>query len=205
MILFVTQSYMNYSIRTAKQSLWLPNNFNHNGIWEGFIRRHSAGYYLNCDAILIAFFTSVAENAMPLLNWYLLALYHLKSNVLQIWNHVVISLPSTIHIGPRYATFNRSIVYSQATARVNIHQTRNPFETQISPDLFFLNILVSCQIVLKSCTEHGSITAVICAKYQNDSTSKKYVVDKRDFEKFGFNNQLRRTFEAIPGPRFSKS
>ena len=30
------------------------------------------------------------------------------------------------------------------------------------------NIDFSCQIILKFCTEHGSVTAMLCAKYQND-------------------------------------
>ena len=31
------------------------------------------------------------------------------------------------------------------------------------------------------CTEHGSITAVLCVKYQKDTSTEKVVIDKRDF------------------------
>ena len=37
---------------------------------------------------------------------------------------------------------------------------------------FAHNLFLSCQIVLKLCTEHGSDTAVLCAKYQNDLTTE---------------------------------
>ena len=33
---------------------------------------------------------------------------------------------------------------------------------------FVHNVRFSCPIFLKFCTEHGSITAVLCAKFQND-------------------------------------
>ena len=38
--------------------------------------------------------------------------------------------------------------------------------------LFTHNLLLSYQIILKFCTKHGSITAVLCAKLQNDLTNE---------------------------------
>ena len=41
------------------------------------------------------------------------------------------------------------------------------------------NIHFSCPIILKFCTEHGSITAMLCAKFQNDWATVKYVMGKK--------------------------
>ena len=42
------------------------------------------------------------------------------------------------------------------------------------------NLFPSCQIVLKFCTEHGSITAVLCANFQNYLTYELDVMGERD-------------------------
>ena len=51
----------------------------------------------------------------------------------------------------------------------NIEQ---PSETHLKltshQNSFFDDIHVNCQIILKICTEHGSTTAMLCAKFQND-------------------------------------
>ena len=51
---------------------------------------------------------------------------------------------------------------------------------------FVNDLLLSQQIVLKFCIEHGSITAMLCVKCQNDLTSEIDVMDKRDFVRFEF-------------------
>ena len=38
----------------------------------------------------------------------------------------------------------------------------------------------SSTIILKFCTGHGSITAMLCAKFQNDWATEKYVMNKED-------------------------
>ena len=53
-----------------------------------------------------------------------------------------------------------------------------------SENLFDLNLLLCCQIILKFCTEHGSITAVLCANFQNDLTTKMDVMDEQEFKRF---------------------
>ena len=45
-------------------------------------------------------------------------------------------------------------------------------------------------IALKFCTEHGSITAVLCAKFQIDWTIETGVMDERDFARFEFKMNL---------------
>ena len=45
---------------------------------------------------------------------------------------------------------------------------------------------VSSWSFFRFCTEHGSITAVLCTKFKNDFTTAKYVVNKREFAKFEF-------------------
>ena len=51
---------------------------------------------------------------------------------------------------------------------------------------FAHNLLLSHKIVLKSCTEHGSITAVLCTKFQNDWTNDTDVIDERDIARIKF-------------------
>ena len=48
------------------------------------------------------------------------------------------------------------------------------------------NLLLIWQIVSKFCTEHGSVTAVFCAKFQNDLTTDMDVMGERDFARFEF-------------------
>ena len=46
------------------------------------------------------------------------------------------------------------------------------------------NLFLSYSFVLKFCREHGSITAVLCAKFQNDTTKETNIMDERDFARF---------------------
>ena len=46
---------------------------------------------------------------------------------------------------------------------------------------FIDNDFQSRRILLIFYTEHGSITAVLCVKYQNDTSTEEVVIDKRDF------------------------
>ena len=46
------------------------------------------------------------------------------------------------------------------------------------------NLLHNNPVVLKFGTEHGSITAVLCAKFQNDWRTETNLMDKRGFARF---------------------
>ena len=48
------------------------------------------------------------------------------------------------------------------------------------------NVFCRCPIVSNFCTEHGSITALLSAKYQNNWTTETDVMDVRDFAGFEF-------------------
>ena len=65
-----------------------------------------------------------------------------------------------------------------------------PTETQLklkSREVSFVhNFVLCCSIVLKCYSEHGSDTTMRCATFQNDRTTEKYVVRKRDFTRFEF-------------------
>ena len=50
--------------------------------------------------------------------------------------------------------------------------------------LFFHNICHGCEIVWKFCTEHGSNTAVLCAKIEDDWIIDTYAAGERDFADF---------------------
>ena len=51
---------------------------------------------------------------------------------------------------------------------------------------FALNSYLNWPNVLKFCTEHSSITAVLCAKFRNDWAIETDVMDKLDFTRFEF-------------------
>ena len=46
------------------------------------------------------------------------------------------------------------------------------------------NLLMGCQIILKFCTEHGSGTAMLCAKFWNDLTNVMDAMYDWDLEEF---------------------
>ena len=56
-----------------------------------------------------------------------------------------------------------------------------------SHESLYAHILsLNCQIILKLCTEHGSITAVLCANCWNDLTTEMDVLDELVFTRFEF-------------------
>ena len=68
--------------------------------------------------------------------------------------------------------------------------TRYLSETHLIPksvEIWFAHSLfLNYLIILKFCTEHGSFTALLCAKFQNDLTTEMDVMDERDFARFEF-------------------
>ena len=69
----------------------------------------------------------------------------------------------------------------------------NPKPREIS---FALSIHFICPIVSKFCTEHGSATVVLRAKFQTDWATEDYVTENRDFARF----ELKRSFDGISHP-----
>ena len=63
-----------------------------------------------------------------------------------------------------------------------------PSETRIQlkfcENLFAHNLLYSCQIILQLCIEHGSITAMPWANFQNDSTNDMDILEEWDSSEF---------------------
>ena len=51
---------------------------------------------------------------------------------------------------------------------------------------FARNLFLGYSIILKFCTEHGSDTAVLCAKFQNDWMNETDVMDEQVFARFEF-------------------
>ena len=65
---------------------------------------------------------------------------------------------------------------------------------------FTHNFQLNNPIILKLCTEHGSMTAVLCAKCQNDWMTKTYVMDEQVFTKFEFKMHFGRISYTAQGP-----
>ena len=59
---------------------------------------------------------------------------------------------------------------------------------------------ISCPINLKFCTEHGSVTAVLCAKFQNNLTTERVVKNKSYFQKLSFLDDFWVAFRYCNGP-----
>ena len=56
-----------------------------------------------------------------------------------------------------------------------------PSENQLLTQILLVsNLFLHCPIILKFCTEHGNITAVLCAKFLNSWATGKDVMDKQD-------------------------
>ena len=55
---------------------------------------------------------------------------------------------------------------------------------------FAYNIHLNNPIVLNFCTEHGSITAMLCAKFHNNWTTEIDIMDERHFTRFWFTMNL---------------
>ena len=66
---------------------------------------------------------------------------------------------------------------------------------------FVHNSHIEFPIILKFCTEHGSTTAVLCAKFQNYWTIKTDVMDERDFTRFEFKMLFGQISHIAHGPR----
>ena len=65
---------------------------------------------------------------------------------------------------------------------------------------FIHNICYCYLIVLKFCTEHGSITAVLCAKFQNHWTTEKNAMDRWHFMRFDLKLSLRQMLTTAMAP-----
>ena len=61
---------------------------------------------------------------------------------------------------------------------------KNPSKIYEKSKMWFTNRNLSDPFILKFCTEHGSIAAMLCTKFQNDYRINKDVVDSWDFTKF---------------------
>ena len=56
-------------------------------------------------------------------------------------------------------------------------------------------------IILEFCTERGCDAVVLCAKFQNDWTTKRDAMDKRDFARLEFKMRFGRLSYIEQGPR----
>ena len=80
-------------------------------------------------------------------------------------------------------------------AKWNLVKKKKPCDA-----LFACNLFVSCQIVLIFCTEHGNITAVLCAKFQNNLINEMDVMDEKDFTRFEFKRSWGGIYHILKQP-----
>ena len=69
--------------------------------------------------------------------------------------------------------------------------------------LYVHNLLINHSIVLKFCPEHGSDTAMLCAKFQNDWTTETDFMDERDIARFEFKMSFRRISYIVQHARLA--
>ena len=63
------------------------------------------------------------------------------------------------------------------------------------------NTQFSCQIILKSCTEHGSIIAMLCAKFQNDWNNEQYFMANKVLTRFEFKMSFQGMYSILQHPQ----
>ena len=81
---------------------------------------------------------------------------------------------------------NRNSTESLPAGCYNIGYPSLQFYLKLKSRKMFLvhAIHFSDLIILKFCTEHGSITAMSCAKFQHDRATEKYIMGKHIFVSF---------------------
>ena len=100
-----------------------------------------------------------------------------------VWKKVLFITARNNRVYAHLARHPRALLSSYGS-----YNTDNPSETRHkSREISFShNIQSHFPIILKFCTERDSHTAVLCAKFQNDRTSKEEIADIRDFAIFEF-------------------
>ena len=94
------------------------------------------------------------------------------------------------------------VFYKRSGARSNKHiRPKSVLNLKSREISFFHKTFLHCSITLIFCTEHGSYTAVICAKYQSDWTTIGDFMDERDFARFQFKTDSDRLGFIDTGPR----
>ena len=87
---------------------------------------------------------------------------------------------ASLHLRPEAMLAKELSVPSQNCLHCQYINTGKTMKThtrlQFCTNLFVHNIDWSCWFILKFCTEHGSITAMLCVKFQNDWATEKLVV-----------------------------
>ena len=74
------------------------------------------------------------------------------------------------------------------------NNTRETKQLLLSSYSVYVYLFSSDQIILKFCTEHGSITAMLCAKIQNNLTTEMDIIDEWVFVKFEFKTVLQPSY-----------
>ena len=68
--------------------------------------------------------------------------------------------------------------------------------------VFVHNYFLACQIILKYCAMHGSITAVLHGNFQNDSATEMNVMEQRDFPRIEIRTICGRISCIATDPRY---
>ena len=83
---------------------------------------------------------------------------------------------------------------------------RHPSKTRLGPKSrevsFAHNLSLNYPLVLKFCTEHGSRTAVLCSKFQNNRTTDTHDMDEPDFTRLGLEMSFGRISYTAQPPWF---
>ena len=110
--------------------------------------------------------------------------------------HVYIETPpdycSSVHRNRMYTsgyayTWEMMNMNSKGCWSIGFSKKKKTLQLRSGEIAFTKNAFLSCPIILKFCSEHGSDTVVLWAKCQNDWTMEMDIVDERVFVKFQFN------------------
>ena len=96
-----------------------------------------------------------------------------------------------------------SIYGTKGLLQYRIYPIEINLELKFHEILFAHNPFLSCPIISKFCTEHGSDAAMLCAKFWNDFTTEIDVMHKKVFTIFEFLDGIRRDILFGKSPQVS--
>ena len=82
-------------------------------------------------------------------------------------------------------------MYTTAVVSRMLEHKKYVFKLKSHKNMYIFKVFASNPVILKFCTEHGSLTAMLCAKSQNHWTADIDVINKQDFMRFDSRNIFR--------------
>ena len=153
-----------------QRSLWQTARSSDRVVANSF---HTLSPTILCILCIYATFREVLVAGKQWSQWHIL----MKCPITATWS-VIERITISVVCNPLF-----SEAYSRVLCNMGYPSETHP-KLKSCGNSFVHNIRFNCPIVLKFCTEHDSITVVLCAKLQNDWITNEYAMGKRVFSRF---------------------